>query len=323
MEVGGNPVDAVLIGRNEGARLVAALESLRGQVGRVVYVDSGSTDGSVAVASAAGATVVRLDGSTPFTAARGRNAGFAALDRPALVLFMDGDCALVPGFVDAARTHLLRHPQIGLVAGWRAEIAPDTSVYNRLCDWEWHRPAGPITTCGGDILVRAVAWQDVDGQRPDLIAGEDEEFCLRLAQAGWGLERLPLAMTRHDAAMTRFSQWWARAVRAGHAFVQVGTLHADHWRAERRRVMFYAAALPLTILALLPVLPWLSALLALAYPASLLRTARGLARDGIESPPRWRLAALLTLSKFPNLLGMATYRTRRLQGRAMTLIEYK
>ncbi len=321
--MGSDDVDAVLIGRNEGARLVAALESLRGQVRRVVYVDSGSTDGSVAAARAACATVVQLDRAMPFTAARGRNAGFAALDDPGLVLFIDGDCTLEPGFVDAARAHLSRHPRIGLVTGWRSEVAPHASLYNRLCDWEWHRPAGPIRSCGGDNLVRASAWRAVNGQRPDLIAGEDEEFCLRLSQAGWGLERLPLAMTRHDAAMTRFGQWWARAVRAGHAFAQMGTLHPHHWRAERRRVWLYAVALPLAIVALLFVAPAWLALLALAYPVSLIRTARGLARDGIDGAVRWRLAALLVLSKLPNLVGMATYWSRRLRGHAMTLIEYK
>lgn len=316
-------VDAVLIGRNEGERLRAALESVRGNVRSVVYVDSGSTDDSVALARSMGARVVALDSSAPFSAARGRNAGFEALDAPDLLLFIDGDCALEPGFVEVAADALEDRPTLGLVTGWRREIAPDATAYNRLCDWEWHRPAGPIRSCGGDILVRAEAWRAAGGQRPDLIAGEDEEFCLRLAEAGWALERLPVPMTRHDAAMTRFRQWWARAERAGHAFAQVGTFFPDHWRTERRRVLFYAAALPLAVLAVLPFAPWLAVLLVLAYPVNFFRIAQGLARDGIESPARWKLAGLLVLSKFPNLVGMATYWARRLRGRAMTLIEYK
>ena len=87
-------VAAVVIGRNEGARLVASLASLGG-VGRVVYVDSGSTDNSLQAARVHGAQVVALDMSRPFTAARARNAGTAALDdpAPAFVQFLDGDCA--------------------------------------------------------------------------------------------------------------------------------------------------------------------------------------------------------------------------------------
>ena len=44
-----------------------------------MYVDSGSTDGSLAAAAAAGAGIVQLDMSRPFSASRGRNAGLARL----------------------------------------------------------------------------------------------------------------------------------------------------------------------------------------------------------------------------------------------------
>ncbi|HLV68484.1 MAG TPA: glycosyltransferase, partial [Polyangiaceae bacterium] len=66
----------VAIGRNEGNRLERCLASALEHVAHVVYVDSGSTDDSVARARALGADVVELDTNTPFTAARARNAGF-------------------------------------------------------------------------------------------------------------------------------------------------------------------------------------------------------------------------------------------------------
>lgn len=47
-------VDAIVIGRNEGQRLIDCLGSLLGQVRRVIYVDSGSSDGSVEAARARG-----------------------------------------------------------------------------------------------------------------------------------------------------------------------------------------------------------------------------------------------------------------------------
>ena len=60
-----------------------AVPGTQGRVRRVVYVDSGSTDGSVQAARAAGAEVVALDMALPFTAARARNAGLAVLaDNP-------------------------------------------------------------------------------------------------------------------------------------------------------------------------------------------------------------------------------------------------
>ncbi len=58
-------VAAIAIGRNEGDRLVRCLASLAGQAAPIVYVDSGSTDGSVEAAREAGATVVTLDLTIP------------------------------------------------------------------------------------------------------------------------------------------------------------------------------------------------------------------------------------------------------------------
>ncbi|WGW04458.1 glycosyltransferase [Tropicibacter oceani] len=317
------PVDVVLIGRNEGARLVACLESVQGQARQVVYVDSGSTDDSVAQAQARGATVVSLDMSIPFTAARARNAGFDALDDPQIVQFIDGDCALVPGYLDKARAFLEANPKVGMVTGWRREIHPDASIYNQLCDWEWHRPAGQIDACGGDMMVRAALWREVGGMNPQVIAAEDDEVCCRFRKAGWRLERIAQDMTRHDANMLSFGQWWQRAVRTGHGFAQVGHLHPEYFLRERRRTLIYGAALPLAMLLGLMVAGWAALLILLVYVLNYVRTAQGLVRDGLPKAQAWRHSGLLTLSKFPNLIGMARFHLRRLTGRDMRLIEYK
>src|SRR5690606_37921716 len=100
---------AVAIGRNEGERIKACLRSLVGLCDRVVYVDSGSSDDSVAFARGLGVVVVELDVATPFTAARARNAGFDSLLEQGpldLVQFVDGDCEVVAGWLDAAVTVL-------------------------------------------------------------------------------------------------------------------------------------------------------------------------------------------------------------------------
>ncbi|WP_299937928.1 glycosyltransferase [uncultured Pelagimonas sp.] len=317
------PVDVVLIGRNEGARLVAALASVQGQARQVVYVDSGSSDNSLVEARQHGATVVKLDMSTPFTAARARNAGFDALDEPQLVMFIDGDCMLVDGFIVAGRAHLEANPKTGMVTGWRSEIHRDASLYNQLCDWEWRRPAGVIEACGGDMLVRAEAWQGIGGMDPTVIAAEDDEFCTRLRKAGWVLERIPHEMTRHDANMMQFGQWWSRAVRTGHGFAQVGHLHPEYFSKERKRVLAYGLVVPLLILLSFAIAWWLPLILIGIYELNYIRTAQGLIRDGLPKREAWRHALLLTLSKFPNLIGIAKFHLRRLRGDEMRLIEYK
>lgn len=316
-------VDVVLIGRNEGARLVAALASAQGQARRLVYVDSGSTDNSLAEARKAGAQVVDLDMSTPFSAARARNAGFDALQDPEFVMFIDGDCILIDGFIDAGRAHLDANPKTGMVTGWRSEIHRDKSLYNQLCDWEWHRPAGVILACGGDMLVRASAWSGVGGMDPTVIAAEDDEFCTRLRKAGWTLERIPHEMTRHDANMLTFDQWWSRAVRTGHGFAQVGSIHPEYFATERKRALFYGLALPVLILLSALVAWWLPLILFGLYELSYFRTAYGLRSAGMATGESWRHAWLLTLSKFPNFLGMARFHLRRLRGNEIRIIEYK
>src|SRR5215475_7559873 len=72
------PFGVVAIGRNEGDRLVRCLRSLT-KASKIIYVDSGSSDNSVREARSLGADVVELDPTTPFTAARARNAGFERL----------------------------------------------------------------------------------------------------------------------------------------------------------------------------------------------------------------------------------------------------
>ena len=98
---------------------------------------------------------------------------------------------------------------------------------------------------GGDVMIRAAALENVGGYRDDLIAGEEPELCIRLRAAGWRIWRLPYEMTSHDAAMTRFSQWWRRAMRAGYAFAQGAHLHGAsperHWVWESRRAWLWAA----------------------------------------------------------------------------------
>jgi GT2 family glycosyltransferase len=265
-----------------------------------------------------------LDLSIPFTAARARNAGFAALDPvPEFVQFIDGDCVLEQGWISAGIAALDQNEDMGIVTGWRSELYPDASVYNGLTDFEWHRPAGDIDVCGGDMIVRSKAFLAVKGFNPGIIAGEDEEFCIRVGKAGWRVHRLPVKMTRHDADMMRFSQWWQRAVRAGHAYAQVSTLHPEYSRRTRLRILVFGAALPLIGLFGLIFAPWLLVPVFLLYLWSYVRTVRGLQSQGLASDKSRHQSVFLSLSKLPNLFGMLTYYWRRLFRRDMVLIEYK
>ena len=312
-------VDAVVIGRNEGARLRACLASLRGRVRRLVYVDSGSTDGSADLARDLGAEVVALNLTVPFTAARARNAGLAVLadDPPDFVQLVDGDCEVDPGWIAAALRAFAVHPGTVVICGRRRERFPKASVYNALADREWDTPVGQARACGGDALMRYGAVMAVGGYRADLIAGEEPELCVRLRAAGGAVWRIDAEMTLHDAALRRFSQWWRRSVRAGHAFAEGAALHGAgpdrHWVAETRRAVIWGIGLPLGI-AVGAVIAPAAAMAVLVYPAQVVRLAR---RGG------WTWALFSVLGKFAEARGVAGYWLGRMRGRRRGLIEYR
>lgn len=320
-------VAAVIIGRNEGARFLACLDSLPAELSPVIYVDSGSTDGSVAAAWRVGARVVALADDAPFTAARARNAGLEALapGEAEFVQFIDGDCTLRSGWVGVAVAALRGDAGLAAVCGRRRERHPEASVFNRLCDAEWDTPVGPARACGGDALMRLAALRQVGGFRDALIAGEEPELCLRLRAAGWRIERLDAEMTWHDAAMTRLPQWWRRCRRAGHAFAEGSMLHGAaperHWVRETRRAVMWGLVLPMAIAVALSFSAAMAAVLMLAYPAQVFRLAL---RGGIGRRDAWQQAFFAVLGKFAEAQGVLGHALCRLRGkRRVALIEYK
>jgi len=318
-----------VIGRNEGERLTACLRSCLGHAHRVVYVDSGSTDGSIAMAQSLGVETVLLDLVLPFTAARARNAGLSRLlemqPDVEFVQFVDGDCEVRDEWWSGAMAAMAADATLAVVCGRRRERHPGGSVYNGLCDLEWDTPVGDALACGGDALFRVSALVQVGGYRGDLIAGEEPELCVRLRQRGWRVQRLGLEMTWHDAAMLRFSQWWTRNVRSGHAFAEGAALHGAppwaHFARETRRALVWGALIPaIIVLAALWKL-WVALALLLVYPLQVARLTVRNRRDGRTLP--FARAFYFTIGRFAEARGVLKYWATRWRGQRATLIEYR
>jgi GT2 family glycosyltransferase len=318
---------AVVIGRNEGERLKLCLTSLADAT-VVVYVDSGSTDGSAQWALEQKAEVVLLDMSMPFTAARARNAGFRRLQEIApgvsFVQFVDGDCEVSAGWSDIAVSFLMSRTNVAVVTGRLRERYPSRSVYNWLCEREWELPVGAARACGGIAMIRATALRAAGGYREDLIAGEEPELCVRLRATGWTIWRLDTEMAIHDAAMMHFSQWWRRAARGGYAFAHGAYLHGAppewHWVWESSRAWLWAILLPLACLAsgiLFGPWGWVTWII---YPLQLLRQV---ARNEGGLAERVALGFFQLLARFAEGWGQIRFLRDRLFGRQVTLIEYK
>jgi GT2 family glycosyltransferase len=327
----------VVIGRNEGQRLERCLASLRG-IPRRVYVDSGSIDGSVALARREGATVVKLEMPPQFTAARARNAGLAQLlaDDPDLqfVQMVDGDCEVRAGWIEKGLAAIRAEADLALVFGRRRERYPERSVYNALCDDEWDVPVGEAAGCGGDALFRVNALRQVNFYNSAMIAGEDSELSMRLRKSGWRLRRIDAEMTLHDADLTSFRQWWRRTRRSGHGYGQMAYLHPDakdpNWPRTVRSILSWGAILPVLLVAsiLLAIISdtrwWLAtALLILLWLLNVARLVRQQSRRGLGAKIARASGVLLMLGKLPQSLGLFGYHLDRLFGRASRLIEYK
>lgn len=321
-------VGVVAIGRNEGARLLGCLKSTLGRAAVVVYVDSGSSDGSVPAARALGVKTVELNMTLPFTAARARNAGFALIAKEAphvqFVQFVDGDCEVVSGWLKTARDCLAAQPDVAAVFGRRRERHPEVSIYNRLCDEEWAVDPGEVKYCGGDVMIRADAFRAVGGYRDSLIAGEEPELCVRLRQRGYRIVCLPAEMTLHDAAIERFRQWWRRSTRSGHSFAEGAYIHGApperHRVRESRRIWLWGAAVPAGILTSIFVLGLPGAASALIYPAQMTRLYL---RRRYKSNVPLRASLFQVLGNIPEALGQLRFHSNRLRNREIQIIEYK
>ena len=323
----------VVIGRNEGERLEPSLRSVEQAGLALVYVDSGSNDGSPSVARQLGVPVVELDPARPFSAARGRNEGLdEALRRwpnANFVLFLDGDCILDRGFPGAAIKAFEQDPRCAIVTGHLSERHPEASIYNRLCAIEWRSPPGQIqnmNALGGIMAARISAFRDVGGFNEQAIAGEEPDLGVRLGLAGYSIVKIDQPMATHDAQILHFGQWWRRAVRAGHALAH---RYARHGRTpfrdgqrEIRSVLFWGFLFPSLILVLLWPSRGLSLLLLGGYALLGRRIYRYYLGTGVPRTDALLAARFIVYGKFAEFLGILRYCLNRLRGR-FHIIEYK
>jgi glycosyltransferase involved in cell wall biosynthesis len=327
-------LSVVVIGRNEGQRLLACLQSLEaadwcGLTIERIYVDSDSTDGSPEVAERMGAKVIRLRPERP-CAAVGRNAGLAQAQGQ-WVLFLDGDTLLDPNFVRAALATLTQRPEGAVVWGHRRERHPEHSIYNRVLDLDWVYAPGDTDFCGGDALFRMSALKASGGFDDSLIAGEEPELCARLRALGWRIIHIDAPMTEHDLAITRWSAYWRRAERAGHAYAEVShrlahtatPLWQDDARRNRHRALVLLFGLGLILFSGLMAWWWLLGVLLLGASALVLRSAWRARWKSNHALTLLLYAVHVQLQQLPIAWGQLRWWWSHRQGQQRGLMDYK
>jgi cellulose synthase/poly-beta-1,6-N-acetylglucosamine synthase-like glycosyltransferase len=327
-------VSVVVIGRNEGERLRRCLQSVFAMARpnfdiEVIYADSNSTDDSLALAAALGATNLTLKPERP-SAAIGRNAGWRVA-KGDYVLFLDGDTILHTEFVASALPEFAK-ADVGIVCGNRRELFPKRSFFNRVLDIEWIYPEGPTTHCGGDALFRRELLVNNNGFDPTLIAGEEPELCRRIRAQGYIVLHVDRPMTGHDIDMTKWSQYWRRCTRTGHAFAEVSDRFRDtdqpfwsHASAHNRNRflvltlgLLTGVAASIALRSLLPIAFYL-----LAFALLSIRTAWKVSWKTNDRVGLLMYGVHSHIQQIPTYIGQLQYRLSRRRGERLALFEYK
>lgn len=204
------PVTVIVPAFNAGPFLSITLQSVQQQTHvpeRVVVVDDGSTDDTVAIAEQHGATVLRQENAGPGAA---RNRGLTAATTE-FVAFLDADDWYVPDKLERSIAHL-RELKAGcvctdawVVRGDRVERRKnDRRIVPVALTLELLLRGNPIVC--SSIVARRDAVEAAGGfnEDPDLIACEDYDLWLRMS-AREPIAYLPEPMTFyrvHDGSLS-------------------------------------------------------------------------------------------------------------------------
>lgn len=193
-------VSIVVIGRNEeeniGKCLDAALAA-GNQIGgaEIIFVDSASTDDTVAIVQSYGIRVLSLKPDWKLTPAAGRFVG-SHYTQGDFILFVDADTLVYRDFLPAALEHFQNNPAVGGIDGRLDDTNEDGEIlsdveerFEVVADVKWLR--GPCCFYRREALDKAGSFN------PHLAVEEEAELGLRLIKNGWKLQIIPLPMACH------------------------------------------------------------------------------------------------------------------------------
>jgi GT2 family glycosyltransferase len=320
-----NRIGIVIIGRNEGERLVLCLKSVLPLDVPVVYIDSQSIDNSVYNANQYNVPTLILDKSKLINIPRARNEGFNMLLKLApdleYIHFIDADCELAGDWLKNAIKALDQDKGVAIVCGRLHEKYRNQSIYMRLCDMDWYTKPGEIEQCGGIFTIRNSVFNQLNGLDETLIAGTDPEFCFRVRKHGWRILSLANDMGTHDSAMLFFSQWWVRSVKCGYAFA-----HAKDWGGggkQLKSICFWAAIFPFIIL-ISSIINYYSIVILLAYPLQIFRIyLKSDIHKELSKYDKFLYSFFCVLAKFPSMIGVMRYFYNKKTKKEHEIIEYK
>ena len=196
-------ISVVVIGRNEAAHLGACMKSIRSSLGvlsyEIIYVDSRSSDDSVAIAKAHGARCFVLEAEST-TAGLGRLVGTKEA-RGEYLLFLDGDMQLQKGFCEKAMMAMASKGYDGCSGVRRDVYMKGDQVAGENPNYFGCTAERVAPEFGGAVFLKKEALERAGGWSPDTIACEEAELHARLRASGAVIAELPVPMIVHTDAV--------------------------------------------------------------------------------------------------------------------------
>jgi glycosyltransferase involved in cell wall biosynthesis len=214
-------VSVVVIGRNEEENLSECFRSIFAidyppEKLEVIYVDTGSSDGSLEIARKFGVKIAEEFSEFP-TPGLARNRGIEEAKHE-IIHFVDGDMTLDNEYLKHA-VKILGEDNIACVIGRVSERNARSNFFSRVLSYPWQkRQTGYINApgAGGTFLKHVLI--KLGGYNSGIRCGEETELGFRVIQAGYKIYMIGCDMGTHDYGINNMFDLFAQSFTMGKSF---------------------------------------------------------------------------------------------------------
>jgi glycosyltransferase involved in cell wall biosynthesis len=202
-------VSIAIIGKNEAANIRECILSVLEmdypqELLEIMYIDTGSTDGTQEIAKTLGVRVVEVLSKTP-SAALARNIGLSE-SRNEIIHFIDGDMTIASSYLRKAVDKLASGDMV-CVFGRVVEKRADINWISRMLSVDWKTKEGGYANApgGGGTFLKSVL-QQIGGYNNGLTLAEETDIGIRLRNIGQKIYMIDDTMAIHDYGVNNFRE---------------------------------------------------------------------------------------------------------------------
>ena len=187
-----NEVTFVIIGRNESLHLARTFKSVLKVTNNIIFVDSNSSDNSIAIARQLGIKKILKVDSSYGTAALSRSKGAAEVTTK-YIQFLDGDETIEQGWVEKAITRIETNKNIAGVHGYKKVFKKNDKDYFILSDRADWQP----DYLQGALLIEREVYEKSGGMETRIFGEEERDLYVRVKALGFQIWYIHELMASH------------------------------------------------------------------------------------------------------------------------------